>query len=270
MSLSSFISMYALTPCHVGSGSSVGVVDNPIQRERHTNWPVIPSSGMKGAMREQFSRSANTLTTDEIFGSSNSGGSEHSGAIVISDGKILAFPMRSSIAPFVWITCPGVLKRLNKDLAWLGKSTIEIPNIQGDQAKSLIGSLTGQILLEDTIVQAEKCNSNLEMYFPNVERLLLVSDEVFHYGVSHCTAINAQIRIKSKTGTTDDGSLRYTEELPADTLMYSIIVCHNSRKQSDNSLKSDKIQTMLKNEFSYTQVGGDMTLGRGIFQLTWQ
>ena len=37
----SILCLYAVTPCHAGSGASVGVVDLPIQRERHTNWPVI-------------------------------------------------------------------------------------------------------------------------------------------------------------------------------------------------------------------------------------
>ena len=48
--------MYAVTPCHAGSGSALGVVDLPIQRERHTNWPVIQASGVKGAFRANFER----------------------------------------------------------------------------------------------------------------------------------------------------------------------------------------------------------------------
>ena len=48
--------MYAVTPCHAGSGSALGVVDLPIQRERHTNWPMIQASGVKGAFRANFDR----------------------------------------------------------------------------------------------------------------------------------------------------------------------------------------------------------------------
>ena len=43
----SIITMYAISPCHAGSGTSIGTVDLPIQRERHTNWPLIASSGVK-------------------------------------------------------------------------------------------------------------------------------------------------------------------------------------------------------------------------------
>ncbi len=40
------------TPVHAGSGSEVGIVDLPIQRERYTDFPKIESSGLKGCIRE--------------------------------------------------------------------------------------------------------------------------------------------------------------------------------------------------------------------------
>ena len=60
--LNSVVIMYGITPCHAGSGSSMGVVDLPIQRERHTNWPMIQASGVKGAFRANFEKYKNTLS----------------------------------------------------------------------------------------------------------------------------------------------------------------------------------------------------------------
>lgn len=40
------------TPLHAGSGDSLGVVDLPIQRERHTSFPKIEGSSLKGALRQ--------------------------------------------------------------------------------------------------------------------------------------------------------------------------------------------------------------------------
>ena len=40
------------TPLHAGSGSDLGIVDLPIQRERHTSFPKIEGSSFKGAVRE--------------------------------------------------------------------------------------------------------------------------------------------------------------------------------------------------------------------------
>ena len=42
------------TPLHAGSGDALGVVDLPIQRERHTGFPKIEASSLKGALRESF------------------------------------------------------------------------------------------------------------------------------------------------------------------------------------------------------------------------
>lgn len=43
-----------ITPLHAGSGQDLGIVDMPIQRERHTGFPKIEASGLKGSMREVF------------------------------------------------------------------------------------------------------------------------------------------------------------------------------------------------------------------------
>ena len=40
--------LFTRTPLHVGAGASVGAIDQPIQRERHTGHPIIPGSSIKG------------------------------------------------------------------------------------------------------------------------------------------------------------------------------------------------------------------------------
>src|SRR5690606_41373690 len=53
--------LYAVSPVHMGAGQAVGVIDNPIQRERHTNHPCFARSGIKGAVRHSFK----ALATDQ-------------------------------------------------------------------------------------------------------------------------------------------------------------------------------------------------------------
>ena len=50
---SAMLYLYVETPLHAGSGSSVGVVDLPIQRERVTGYPVVQASGLKGKLRSE-------------------------------------------------------------------------------------------------------------------------------------------------------------------------------------------------------------------------
>jgi CRISPR-associated protein Cmr4 len=283
--IASILTMYAVTPCHAGSGSSTGVVDLPIQRERHTNWPMIHASGLKGAMRSHFDRFKNAIKekpkqdqfeqlTEKIFGTSETGDSGHAGSLCVGDVRILAFPMRSNVAPFVWITCPAVLKRVNRDLAMAGKDLLDLAALSSVTEKNALwcgGSFRegDRVLLEDMEVSAAGSAELDTELLQSAERLLIVHDEIFDYGVSHCTQVMAQITIDQKSGTSKEG-LRYQEELPADTLMYSIIFWGDSRDK-EASVKQDVIRRYITEEVmpDHLQVGGDETLGRGIFSLNW-
>lgn len=279
--------MYAVTPCHAGSGSALGVVDLPIQRERHTNWPMIQASGVKGAFRANFDRYKNNLSDEEkakvkeinkladsIFGTSE--GTGYAGSSSFSDAKILAYPMRSDVSPFVWMTCPAVLKRLQKDLSFTGENIekCKIPEVKENEAVLIKGSISGDVLLEDYEVKVsnDKKVEGFDAWFAGTDRLILVSDEVFNYGVTNCTQIMAQIKIDSKTGTTADGSLRYQEELPSDTLMYTVIHWGDSKNTAEDKLKADTIKRFITEEVikNHIQIAGDETCGRGIFELTWK
>jgi len=284
----SILKMYAVTPCHAGCGASSGIVDLPIQRERHTQWPVIQASGMKGAMRAHFDRFKTNIKdqaqiknfdkiTDYVFGSEKS---EFAGSLSVSDAKILAFPMRSNCAPFVWITCPAVLKRLNRDLILAQKESSKdltvLDALSKNSAWCVSGGLTGEVLLEDMEVGvvdgavALKAIAPLLSYLSEAHNLLVVHDDVFKYGVTSCTQVMAQIKINQATGTPQDGSLRYQEELPPDSIMYCVILWGPSR-DAENSVKADTIRQFLEKDVmaSHLQVGGDETLGRGIFELSW-
>ena len=55
------------TPLHAGSGSDLGIVDLPIQRERHTNFPKVESSSLKGALREGFENGKELDINNKLF-----------------------------------------------------------------------------------------------------------------------------------------------------------------------------------------------------------
>lgn len=280
--LFSICSLYAISPVHAGSGSSTAAVDLPIQRERHTNWPHIQASGVKGAFRDHYRNFAGEKqdqTINFIFGSDKDNDSkqkghdgDHPGSVSISDAKILAFPVRSNVAPFVWVTCPSVLKRLKNDLDFSGFSSIpEPPPVSGDSAIALSGVTEENVVLEDAVVKVIPISDHGLTFpagFPVLDRLLLVSDEMFDYCVTSCTEIQTQIKINSETGTAQDGAMRYQELLPADTLLYSII--YYSRSSGMNELQADLIQSHMEEVITnFIQIGGDETLGRGIFRINW-
>lgn len=283
---SAIMSLYAISPVHAGTGASMGVVDLPIQRERHTNWPHIQASGVKGAMRHHFDKfKDDNITqkdqldqlTEKIFGSDKfEEDTSLPGAIAVSDAKLLAFPVRSSKKPFVWVTCPAVLKRLERDLKLTGNK-IDIKYTSPEKAQSYMinGSLKGKVLLEDYEIEVNSdetvtINGIAGQLFRKADTLLLVHDSVYDYAVSNCIEVQTQIKIESDTGVTKDGSLRYQEVLPSDSLMY-VVLFYGKTRDTDSPLESDVLIKFLKEDVikNYIQIGGDETLGRGLFEIEW-
>ena len=85
------------------------------------------------------------------------------------------------------------------------------------------------------------------------------------------TEVQTQIKIKAETGTTQDGSLRYEELLPADTVLYTVVFFGDERADQENLIVLETLKKAVQDAAAtHIQMGGDMTLGRGIFKLTWQ
>lgn len=116
--------MYTLTPLHPGSGASVAAVDLPIQRERHTRFPMIQASGVKGGLRslatalerEKKLGADGAKTIEVVFGPDTANASDHGGALSVTDARLCLFPVRAASGVFAWITCPAVIARLARDL----------------------------------------------------------------------------------------------------------------------------------------------------------
>lgn len=97
--------LHAHSGIHAGTGQELGTVDLPIQRERVTNFPVIRGSSLKGALRQAlFDRGMDSNTITTIFGPESNNASDHAGAIVVGDARLVLFPMRSLRGTFAWTT----------------------------------------------------------------------------------------------------------------------------------------------------------------------
>ncbi len=168
--------LHAQTSLHPGSGATVGAVDLPVQRERHTQWPVIPGSSLKGVLREACRRCVKNPPGDDpdadpwieaMFGPSTREAAKHAGALAITDARILAFPVRSLRGVFAWVTAPGVVVRLNRDLALAGRGTIGgSPSPGRDQAACADGGALlvagDRLVLEVTVPP----NATATLYVP--------------------------------------------------------------------------------------------------------
>ena len=278
---------YAVSPIHAGSGMSTGAVDLPIQRERHTNWPHVQASAVKGSMRAAFrERNEDRELINIIFGSDDQDDWDKEykknfkdsdslpGALSVSDAKLLAFPMRSNIAPFVWVSSPAVLERFNRDmeLAGLESLKVDIPELkEKENAAVYFNTNEKSILLEDIVVNAAIKEESISVgkFFNGIDKLVVVSDQVYKHCVDSCTEVQTQIKIDSKTGTAQNGALRYIELLPSDSLLYSIVNIVDS--PYGESFKAKTIlDTVISTIKDFIQIGGESTLGRGICKISWE
>ena len=144
------------SPLHAGSGSELGTIDLPIQREKHTGFPKIEASSLKGAVRQAFEMhlvvckenpeaEQNLIKINKVFGydeaelpkSKNAHKSafgedtQFSGCLAVSDARLLLFPVKSLHGVFAWLTCPKILSRFAEDMQYAGID-LNIPIIHTD------------------------------------------------------------------------------------------------------------------------------------------
>ena len=101
----------AITNLHVGNGEvNYGVVDNLIQLDATTGFPVINASSLKGALREHCNQLMKEDSICSIFGSDpNDSKKREAGKFRFFDANLLSMPVRSSKTPFLMGTCPMLI-----------------------------------------------------------------------------------------------------------------------------------------------------------------
>src|SRR3989338_855407 len=216
------LGLVAQTSIHAGAGSSAGVIDLPIQREGHSGRPCVFGSAVKGALRtraDQADDKGSWLTS--VFGPGPSSdiakAGDHAGALSVGDARLLLLPVRSLTSTFSWVTCPDVLRRLQRDAEMLGLGwSLNIPEPTGEQA--LVNEASGGLFLEElrfTAVQTD-LSGLIDQLLPLLgqerkaeleKRLTIISDDHFDVLCRHATPVNAHIAIDNKTKTAIGGAL---------------------------------------------------------------
>jgi len=269
----------ALTPLHPGAGSSLSYVDLPIQRERHTNFPMMAGSGIKGVIRDlAFRVWGSEQKVNEIFGSETTGDNSKASMVAFTDAKILFYPVRSLRGIFALITCPYVLERFGRDVAEIlkincdksqnqiepgdGKAIIDINScLKGDKHIGL-----EEFLFAFEATELKKIFENFKIDFFNEElykRVAIVSDSAFADIANYAVEVRTRIKIDQKTGTAQHGALFVEEFVPAEAVFYSQIFV-NSRF-GKNSDVATQLQELLDKKTM--QIGADETTGSGFVSL---
>jgi len=284
--------LYCVSPVHLGTGQAIGVIDNPIQRERHSGLPCFAGSGIKGAVRHSFELlGGDGMLIEQMFGPEAGASELYAGAVSFGDAQLVATPVRSLRESFVYATCPYALERAARLLKLLGANPEWTePAHVGDGKVMVSGQAPladGKLHLEAFEYDAEPNNlpAKIGEYFARnalpadngyryfrtkLERhLVVLSDSDFAYFAQHATLVEAHVRINSETGAADPGGLFYTENLPPESILLAPVLASKTRNGAKGSSAAEdatSILCKLKNAVhgKLLQIGGDATTGRGL------
>lgn len=255
--------LFTRTPLHVGAGASVGAIDQPIIRERHTGFPVIPATSLKGTFADAW----NVLGTDGklqrspdgewLFGSTDAN-KAFAGALQFSEARLLAFPIRSARGSFAWITCPLMLARAARDgvagmEALTEKQAKTFSGADGDTKALFLddGPLTlkvkegesekSQVVLEEyTFTHAGALPPSLDQAVKKLlpgdpvweavaDRLVILSDGMMSFFAQNACEVAQHVRIDDETGAAAGRALFNQENVPSETMFYAVLHAFRGR-----------------------------------------
>jgi CRISPR-associated protein Cmr4 len=286
--------LYALSPVHMGAGSAIGVIDNPIQRERHTKHPCFAGSGIKGAARHGFEAlGGKPELIPVLFGPESQSGNLYAGATSFGDAQLVALPVRSLRNGYIYATCPQALARAKRLLGMVGvERDWSIPQV--DEGQCALANANGllsdksrlhlevfeyqdaakdaaavQAIAADLAAMAMPEGNAYEYFREKLKKdLVILSDADFGYFAEHAMLVEPHVRIDEKTGTADDRGLFYTENLPPESLLVAPLFASQTRTGSgrDKEIPAQEVLVKIKNALhgQVLQIGGDATTGRGL------
>lgn len=282
--------LYAVSPVHMGAGSAVGVIDNPIQRERHTGHPSFAGSGIKGAVRHGFEAlGGDKAHIDHLFGPEAGASNLHAGAVSFGDAQLIALPLRSLRGGYVYATCPQALARAQRLLGLIGVAA-DWPALAAEDGHCLIANpalLSGDKLHLEAFEYLAKVSQELPrvsadlaakalpdgdayQFFADKLKtdLVVLSDTDFAYFAQNAMLVEPHVRIDADTGTASDGGLFYTENLPPESLLLAPLLASQTRtgKGKESELPAEAVMAQIKAviDGKLLQIGGDATTGRGL------
>ena len=305
--------LYCETPLHAGSGSELGVIDLPIQRESHTDFPKIEGSSLKGALRERAEPVVGSRKDTDVFLTFGPEGDDnlHAGALGFTDARLLLFPVKSMRGVFFFFSCPQVLKRFWKDMHVC--EGVQLPfdgldiHVENQNAKITSQDVVvanSSIVLEEYAFTAEEDDIVKEVgnwlishlfdednwWKEKIgKNLVLLSDDDFRDFVNLSTEVITRTKINNLTGTVQDGALFTEEYLPAESVLYSLVLAApvfpvlakgeedkrkrlsgKSHEESDAAAVMNYFEDVLtKKANNRLQIGANATIGKGLIRTTF-
>jgi len=290
------IGMRSETPLHVGIGQVGGIVDLPVARDHTTGLPIIPGSGLKGAMRDDAETRLDDSTVKAVFGEEVTGSAAgRAGSVIFAEAILLLLPVRSLTESYRLLTSPSVLRRAARlgemvdaevALAGLGpviaKFQDQLAQAAGRRPPALTPADPPPVLsLEEryfegiAIAAAEDAEALIDALAPCFPggliggevradlkaRLTIVRDGDLSWFGRNALAIAARNELDDSTKASLN--LWYEETVPTDAVFLGALIPTAGMSGAEIETARDTWFTKVLTAPPYARVGGNETVGQG-------
>lgn len=266
----------SLTNMHAGSGDThYGIVDNLIQRNPVTGFPVIHSTGIKGALNDYFkSIGYYQVKMEKLFGKEGGDSEAFPGRLIFFEANLLTMPLRSNRKVYYNATSPYIMKEyitFLKDFVLYSYNTHLINNwLESFNFNSNTPFYTFDSVPNPEIedFMCDKKGKNTKAVKDEIEKLTgleleniaIFNDEYFKKICEHSLPVVARNKIDDE-GQSEN--LFYEEVLPRKTLLYFVLGEENYFLKKDY----DDFIAELTAEETIMQIGGNYSVGYGFCKI---
>ncbi|MBR1483645.1 MAG: type III-B CRISPR module RAMP protein Cmr4 [Ruminococcus sp.] len=241
-----------LTNLHVGSGDlNYNIIDNEVERDPVTGYPVIHASGLKGALREHFSGKMDNDDIRDVFGQEPGEVIIKAGSYKFLDARLLARPMRTSgQAGSVMVVSEKSVNDFIRFMNGFGITEFGTNFLSVDFSDcSFLGCKKGmKIEAENT----GTLNENAKALLSKISKLFGEEYADNYAVVKDFNDYDLPVVARNKLDNGISVNLWYEEVVPHDSIFYTVIIPPD-----------DEMLLKLDNE-DYIQIGGHASIGCGI------
>lgn len=251
-----------ITNLHVGSGdSNYGIIDNLVQRDVLTNFPMINESSLKGSIKEFFvnevKKEKKIQTKDAqkdprikaIFGND-----EGQGDYRFYAGHLLLFPVRTNKVPYLLATCPKILNEFCELATVMGIkveaiSTYANLEVKNNQPLVFDDKHVGS-LIEYSEIKAIKSANSVPLLLGNSNEIVLMHDDDFK---RVCGENKLPVMARNHLEDGKSTNLWYEEIVPRKSVFY----CFVAETDTQNVFFDDNFKKPM-------QIGANASIGYGL------
>ncbi len=253
-----------ITNLHVGNGDiNYNIIDNEVEKDPLTNYPMINSSGIKGAFRQFIQDNSKINKQDEIdiFGSEpieqNNDEKKKPGKLKFYSGECLGVTMRNEVGkmPYSLVTTKKMLERFIEMCEVMKiKYNLDVDKLDENKSyKAANGNITvEEIKIDDNLKDDEIKKLFKQIALDTANNLVIMSHDKIK-------DISLPVVARNVLDNGISENIWYEEYVPHHSLFFVCVSC-----EEDEVLKI--FNEAVNNKI--VQFGGNASIGYGLTKVT--